>query len=247
VFLQLFMSVILSTTPEVHARARDAAQDTQGKLRAEIPAYTLNASDFGHALIVFGSRFEIPMGIQWIRSKDTLKSVNLSWRNASVEQMLSTLVKSQAGYQFDVNDGVVHVFVVELKSSHQNFLNLNIEKFEIHNQVIELASHKLRDLVRLRIASPGAEAQRGKGFAYSQATNVGDPEFSLTLANVNVSQVLDGLIATSDRKIWVVSFTSENTAGVTGYRRTVTLWNNANIPDAEQPVWDLFRWSDEIP
>jgi hypothetical protein len=33
----------------------------------------------------------------------------------------------------------------------------------------------------------------------------------------------------------------------TGYRRTVTLWNNANVPDSEQPVWDMFRWNDSIP
>jgi hypothetical protein len=241
------MSVIVSAMPEVHALSRHVTQDIQGKLRAEVPAYTLDASDFGHALIIFGSRFELPMGIQWIRSRDTLERVNLSWRNASVEQMLDTLVKSQAGYQFYVNNGVVRVFPLELKSSTQNFLNLTVGKFEIHDQVVEVASHRLRDLVRPQVASPSGEAQRGKGFAYSQATNVGDPQFSLTFANVSVSQVLDGLIAASDRKIWVVTFASEKAMSATGYRRTVTLWNNANVPDSEQPVWDMFRWNDSIP
>jgi len=241
------MSVILFAAPEVHARSRDVMQDIQGKLRVEVPAYTLDSNDFGQALIIFGSRFELPMGIHWIRSKETLKRVSLSWRNASIEQMLDTLVKSQPGYQFHVDNGVVHVFPSELKSSHQNFLNLNIAKFEIRNEVVELASHKLRDLVRPMVVPLVREVRRGKGFAYSQATNAGDPEFSLTLANVSVSQVLDHLIAASDRKIWVVTFTSESVISASGYRRTVTLWNNANVPDAEQPVWDMFRWSDSIP
>jgi len=241
------MSAILFTTPAMHSISRDAAKDIQGKLTAQVPAYTLNATDFGHALMIFGSRFQLPMGIQWVRSSDTLKKVSLSWRNASVEEMLDKLVKSQAGYEFHVADGVVHVSSLGEKSDPQNFLNLNVEKFEIHDQVVEVASHRLRDLVRLRVASPSGEGQLPKGVAYSQATNVSDPRFSLVLANVNVSQVLDNLIAASDRKIWVVTFVSDNAMSATGYRRTATLWNDATVPDAEQPVWDMFRWNDRSP
>jgi len=33
----------------------------------------------------------------------------------------------------------------------------------------------------------------------------------------------------------------------TGFRRTMTLWNNAPVPGSEQPLWDVFSWDEPLP
>ena len=203
----------------------------------------------GLALISVADRFQLPMGIEWSRPPEAAKKITLAWKDTTVQQILKTIVSQQAGYELEVTkNGVVHVFPKEMRSNPQNFLNLTIDHLEIHDQVLEVASHQLRDLIRLRfLALAPHPPKQPAGMAYSQGVQVDDPVFSLALAHVPVREVLDDLVELSDRKIWVVTFAGVNQITPTGYRRTVTLWNNADIQDSEQPVWDMFRWTDRIP
>jgi hypothetical protein len=223
-----------------------AAQDTHTKLHSQIAAYTLVANDFAHALITLACKFNLPMGIEWVRSPGTLKKVSLSWKNASVQQMLETLVKSQPGYQLEISNGVTHVFPGSVNSSQKDFLTLKTEKFEVRNQVVEIASHDLRDLVKPKISPPPPSPNRPAGVGYSQGTNMDDPEFSLALEDVSVRQILDNMSLASDRKIWVVTFI-DAPSSANGFWRTATLWQRGDVPDTEQPLWDMFRWNDTIP
>jgi hypothetical protein len=153
-------------------------------------------------------------------------------------------VSDQPGYTVEVNDGIVGIFPVAEHDKTQNFLDLHIGTFRVRNRVVEVASHQLRDSVRT-LLSP-ADSQHRAGFAYSQATNIGDPTFTLLVENSTVRQVLNRFITLSDRKIWVATFVS-NRPSRQGFWPTATLWTDADVPDSEQPVWDLLRWSDSIP
>ena len=236
----MFLALAFSGLGKSQLTAPVATQNVQAILHSQVSAYSLKADDFAHALISLSARFNLPMGIEWVRSPETTKRFNLSWSDTSVEQMLKTLVESQPGYQFEISDGIVHVFPSSINSSAQNFLNFKIDKFELRNQVVETASHKLRDLVRLRVSPPKSATDHGAGVGYSQAANIGDPEFSMALENVSVRQVLDSLATASNKKIWVVTFVSSKDVTPTGYLRTITLRNDTGVPDSEQPVWDMF-------
>jgi hypothetical protein len=244
--LTLVMSALLFRPAVLAAPDLNKPQPIQTRLHSQVAAYTLSANDFAHALIRLACKFNLPMGIEWVRSPGTLKKVSLSWKNATIQQMLDTLVKSQPGYQLEISNGVAHVFPGSINSSQQDFLTLKIEKFEVHNQVVEIASHDLRDLVRRRISPPPPSSQRPAGVGYSQGANIGDPEFSLALQDVSVRQILDNMTLASDRKIWVVTFI-DAPPSATGFLRTATLWQASDVPDADQPVWDMFRWNDTIP
>src|SRR5712692_74379 len=224
-----------------------STQAIQAKLQSRVSTYSLRSEDFAHALITFADHFELPMGIEWVRSPETLRNVNLSWRDLTVSQMLQAIVNSQPGYKVETSGGIIHVFPEATHSSRQNFLNLKISSFKLRNQVVEVASHRLRDLVRPQVSPAEPKSQASRGFAYSQATNLDDPRFSVSLEDANVRQVLDKLITASDRKIWIVTFFPEGRSTSVAYLRTTTLWTNAMVPDSEQPVWDLLRWSDPIP
>jgi hypothetical protein len=247
-YLLISFIFTLFAAPEVTVLAASQDQSTQAKLRSRIPAYSLQAEDLAHALISFAGRFQLPMGIEWVRSPETTRKISLSWKNASVQHMLEVLVSGQGGYRLAVSDdGVVHVFPISAHSNAQDFLNLTIERFELHNEVLEVASHRLRDLIRAKLSGPSSQSQTPAGMGFSQGAQVGDPEFSLELRQVPVREVLDRLALASDRKIWVVTFASGKGVTSTGDRRTITLWNNSNIPDTEQPLWDTLRWTDTIP
>ncbi len=245
--LHVLLMFAVSPFP-LRAAAATSTHPTQAKLEAKVSFYSLEEQDFAHGLFSFASKFQLPMGIEWVRSAETTKKISLSWKDKSVQQMLEMVVSRQAGYKFDIGeDGVVHVFPAAMHLSSQDFLNLRIDRFEVQNEIVELANHRLHDLVSAKLSPRRPQSHSPAGTGYSQGAQVGDPEFSLALTQVPVREVLDRLALASDRKIWVVTFVAGAYVKQTGYLRTITLWNNAHIPDAEQPIWNMLRWNDRLP
>jgi hypothetical protein len=229
------------------AATTSSEEDTNAKLRKRIPAYSLQAEDFGHALILFAEKHHLPMAVEWIRSPNALRKIELSWHDATVQQMLQTLVKNQGGYRLDFNNEIIHVFAMSVRTSDRNFLNLKVARFSVRNEVVELVSRRLRNWVRLQAPGAGSAPERGVGIISSQGVRPGDPALTFLLENTTVRQILDRLITDSDRRIWVVTFVEDDRPTPNSDLRTATLWTQAHVPDAEQPVWDLIRWSDTIP
>jgi hypothetical protein len=242
----LITTFMLFLRPTASASA-DQSHDLRVRLQMQVSEYRLNETDFAHALAATASKFNLPIGIEWVRSPETLRKVNRSWKNASVEQILTSIVDSQPGYGLDMDDGIVHVYLKKMSLEKKDFLNLKVDRFELSHEVVETGNRKLHEVVKSKITPVQAQSQRPAGMGYSQATNIGDPEFNLSVEDASVRQIIDKLALSSDRKIWIVTYTEDGVDPGTGYRRTTTLWNNSKIPDSEQPIWDMFRWSDRIP
>ncbi|MGH9682813.1 MAG: hypothetical protein ACRD4S_04280 [Candidatus Acidiferrales bacterium] len=251
-YITFFLSLVFFQLPSAHppiVSRTPPAISLEAKLHASVEDYTLVADTFLQALARVAAEFQVPMGVEWSGSPATLQRVSLSWDHADVQQVIETIVKNQPGYGLSVDDGTVHVFPKWTASNQRDFTKLRIHKFEVSNMVVEMANHRLRDLVKLTV-SPRPPAPRSadrKGEMYSQAANVGDPDVAIKLEDVDVRTVLDNLAQASDRKIWVVTFVGESDVTSTGFWRTLTLWNNKPIPDNEQPVWDMFRWGEAVP
>lgn len=217
----------------------------QGKLHGRIKTYSVRAENFVQALAAVATKFQIPMGVQWTEDRDTKREVSRSWKNASPEQIIKSLVNSHSGYGFDVSDGVVHIFPKWAKSSREDFVNLKVQSFVVLDQAPETATKALRDLVKLTVSPPAPRAKRPAGSVYSQAGDVGERNVSIALRKATVRDALDRIALASDRKIWVVTFTHEPLTP-TRFRRTRTLWIKS-IAVKEQPVWDSLRWGDPVP
>jgi hypothetical protein len=240
------MYAILLSTPASPAPQLQKPQDLQTKLHSRIESYALDANDFARALLAIADKFNLPMGVEWVTTAGTMQKVNLSWNNATVQQILDTVVKAQPGYSLEISGDVIHIFPEERNTGPKNFLSLKIDKFEVHNEVIEIANRKLHTVLKAKISPPITSPKGPIGIVSSQGMNIGDPEFSLALQNVTVRDILDNLARASDRKIWVVTFI-ESPPKLTAYRQTTTLWTHKEIPEVEQPVWDILRWTDPIP
>jgi hypothetical protein len=129
--------------------------------------------------------------------------------------------------------------------SDSDFLNLKVHQFEVNQVPVETATRRLRDFVKSRVSPPRRGIRAGVGG--SLGTNPDEPKVTMRLADVTVRDVLDKIALASAKKIWIVTFLSDGRLTSTGFRRTVTLWNDSPIPEDEQPVWDTLHWTDELP
>jgi len=223
-----------------------ASDELRVKLGARVHSYKLTASNLVEALTQVAREFQIPMGIAWVNTPAARDKLALSWKDATVQEILEAIAKTQPGYEVQIGNGIVHVFSSKLVPDRQNFLRLRIRAFEVHEEATEVASRKLRDLAKVIVSPPRRQSGLG-GIAGSLAANLDDPKVSVRLKNVSVEDVLDALAVSSPRKIWIVTFSDAPTLTPTGFRRTLTLWNNFPIPDNEQPIWDMAHWGDAIP
>ena len=117
----------------------------------------------------------------------------------------------------------------------ENSLRLHIESFRVHNDLTELASSKLHNLIA---------PYRYSGFSTAASM---DRRIDLDLKDSTVEAILDALVLASKRKIWVVTLLDDSTITSKGLRRTMSLWSDKPAPDEDQPVWDLLHWGDPLP
>ncbi len=247
--IAIFLLFVLIQPMPPAAFGRQRPEDLNAKLRTNVNSYRLQANNFVEALTRVASDFQIPIGVEWVNIPSARARIKLSFKDATVGQVLQAIANGQPGAKIAIERGIVHVFAPELIPDRENPLKVNINEFEVHNMPAELASRQLHETVKrtLSLPKPQQGFGRGGGVAGTGFSNIDDPSISLTLKNATVEDVLDALALASARKIWVVTFSDARTLTAAGYRRTLGLWTGSPVPDDEQPVWDMFHWGDEIP
>jgi hypothetical protein len=240
VALMLFVSQFL-LSPHF-ASCSDASDELPLKLGAPVHDYRLAADNFVEALIRLADEFQIPMGIQWVATPSANAKLTLFWKDATVKEVLEGIANTQPGYEVQIWNNIVHVSSTRILPQ-QNFLLLKVQSFKVQHEVVEIASRKLRELIKVTVVPPKPGPG---GIGGSQATMVGEPTIDLRLSNASVEEILDSLTIGSTKKVWVVTFVDSYIPTASGFHRTANLLNSS-IPDDEQPVWELFRWDDSIP
>ncbi len=213
-------------------------------LRGRVESYTLTAGDFVDALLEVGNKFEIPMGISCVRTDSLMKPVRLHWKGVTVQRVVEDIVRTQPLYEVNIKNAVVHIRPRGLVPRRENFLRLKVSQFEVENQVAELASRRLAQIVTLTVSPPKPPrgGQTTGGTLGSQLTETDDPEVSIRLRNATVEDVLDNISVGSPFKVWLVTFAGTGNVTPTGFRRTVSPLTGKAIPDEYQPTWELLRW-----
>lgn len=244
----LFFAFFHALAPVLAICSSSAQNDMRSKLDVRVHDYRLEADGFVRALTTVATDFQIPMGIEWVETKAAEAKLSISWKDGTVEGVIRAIIKTRSGYELEIRKNSVHIYAPKLIPEAQNFLRSRLNQFEVRDVPVELASRKLRELVKM--TGPQSEKKaghKGEGVGGSLITNVGDPRISVKLSDVTVQDILDALVVASPRKIWIVTFSQDPAVTVAGFRRTMTLWNDFPVPDREQPVWDLFRWRETIP
>ncbi len=239
----LLLSLIIFTDANVPCQVQPS--DTQAKLDTHTTQYSLSANGLADAVLRVAKRFELPVGIEWVKDKDTARRLSLRWKDDSVEGILRSIVQKFPGYELRVEPGEVHVFRRDLVDDSRNFLNLKVpEFFEVQQEGGGRANQQLeavaQNIVSPRNLSPGA----GEGGDY--ATGIHEEPLTITPRGLTFREALNKLVESSEHKIWVVTFSDGPGFTPKGFRRTETLWHPSPFPDRDQPMWDFLAWEEYL-
>lgn len=218
--------------------------ELKATLQTPVHSYSVAATTFADALMEVAGQFKVPMGIEWVRETSGLEPIHLSWSDATVEQVVRDIVRAQPGYEIKIRGALVHVRPRDMIPDKENFLRLRISRFDVHNEVAEIAGRRLVDLVNLRVTPPKLlpPGQAVGGVGSSQFVEVGDPDISLSLTQVTVEDVLDAISLGSPFKVWIVTFAPTGDLTPTGFRRTMSPVTTQGATHSAQPYWELLRW-----
>jgi hypothetical protein len=235
--------VFQTTLTSLPGAASKESAELRARLDAEVKSYAVSADSFADALVKVAGDFKIPVGVEWVRTPAAIRPIRLAWKDTDARGVIQGIAHTQMGYVVEIEDAVVHIYPGALGPERQNFLNVRLDRFDIHDDVAEMASRNLGELVRLRVAPPKPRRQMaGGGLGGSLLVEMGDPNISISPANPTVGEVLDAIALASPFKVWLVTFVPGHSLTPTGFRRTVWAARGEAFPDADQPVWELLKW-----
>src|SRR6266446_3848474 len=241
--MRRFFLLIALFVPTASVAVQNAGTELRTKLDVRVAEYALSANGLADALAKTSQRFELPMGIEWLKDKQTVMRLSRTWTDETVGRILRSIVDAYPGYSFRVEDGVVHVFRQDLLNDHHNFLNLKLPSFlEVPREAGGLINQALRSVVQNTVSPRNLPP--GTGEAGSYATGLAEKPLSLELRGVSVREALQKLAEASEHKMWVVTFAEGLTMTPTGFYRTETLWHPRPFPDRDQPMWDSLAWAE---
>jgi hypothetical protein len=242
VFLLAVMLFALARLPE-----QPESTELQAKLGARVTQYSLSATGLADALARTSNQFQLPMGIEWVKDKESLQGLSRTWKGETVQHVLGSILESYPGYAFRVEAGVVHVFRRDLLNDSHNFLNLKVpDFFEVRREPAGLVNVKLRSVMQNIVSPRNLPPGAGEGGSYTSG-NVTERAITLTLHGLTVREALEKMAAVSEHNIWVVTFSDTTALTPTGFRRTETLWHPLPFSNTQQPMWDFLAWGEYYP
>ena len=158
-------------------------------LRMPVDEYSLQANSFIGALLKISVRFLFPMGVEWVKSADTLKPVQFTRTHTTAADVIRMVVSMHAGYEWRMEDGVVHVFQRDLVKDRRNPLNITIDSFDEQPETVTLANNDLFQMV-----SHVARTPELPGIAYNRFGSAGEPVFSFAARSVPARSILNKIV-----------------------------------------------------
>jgi hypothetical protein len=218
------------------------------RLTEPIEEYSLKATSFVDALLKVADRFKLPAGIEWVKTADTLKPVQFSRSDttAAAADIIQAVVSMYAGYDWRMEDCVVHVFQRDLVNDSRNPLNITIKSFDESPETGAWANNDLDQMVSHVVRHPELSGISGSVLGYP-----GEPVFNFAAQDVPARSILNkvvmaGLAAPVPRmkRLWVSAFPEKPVFSRTGYLEVVPMLNPKFVPDDSQPYWVLLPWGD---
>ena len=151
--------------------------------------YSLEATSFIDALLKISAQFQFPLGVEWVKSADTLKPVRFSRLRTTMTEIIQAVVSTPAGYDWRMEDGVVHVFQHKLMEDSRNPLNITIESFNETPQTVGFANAVLFATVNNVVRHP-----ESSGIGLSVVGSPGEPKFRFAAENAPARTVLNEIV-----------------------------------------------------
>jgi hypothetical protein len=168
---------------------------------------------FLYALSTLCVDYRIPIGFELALDYKAQYHLNIDLENATLEDVLNEIVGQEAGYRWELRDGVINIIPITSRDDFvEKLLNTPIRrfdqpkklgKFQIRDAVVELP-----EVVALLRAS-GITASH-YGYSYHYPSLYTNEEVDLSISNTDVRGVLNKVIRYSEHKMWMVSRSGKN-------------------------------------
>jgi len=160
----------------------------QARLNTPVEAYAVDAANALSAILKIAGDFQLPVGIEWIKTVNGSQPFTRSWQETTVIAMLRDVLSSVGEYEVTVGQAraVVHIRPVILRSDSGDIVNARIGAFAVNNEFVRVASWRLEQLANGFMAPPAA-SQNGAGEGGSIATGLGDRRISFVVKDAIVN------------------------------------------------------------
>jgi len=202
-------------------------------LNQRIPVGSISGT-FVEALGQIAQSFNISMGISVVNTARTQEKRTVSYKNATLLEIITAVAKTEPNYEVVVSNGVVHVATKDVPTG-QNFLNLRVLDFAAKGNA-NFVKGTLWMQLNQRI-SPDPK----RGYGGSMLRSPAEPILNFTFSDTTVGEILDAIAVASDYKVWLVTFEDNLNLTPSGFRRAEALSPGDRIPDEAQPAWDILR------
>ena len=212
-----------------------ASASAQQSSSGEVQNYSLEANNFIDALLKISAQFQFPLGVEWVKTADTLKPVRFSRNRTTVKDIIQAVVSMYAGYDWRTEDGVVHVFQRDLVKDSRNPLNITAKEFGWNHKMIFSEANSLLAQLVGQVVNP---LPIGRGVGGSFPSGVGEPTFDLNIRDGPARSILNRIVTVSKVNIWVATFPSVADPNPSGFLQPTGAQNNTG------PFWTMLRWGD---
>jgi hypothetical protein len=177
-------------------------QTLEEKLLSRVDAFDSESKSAPMQVIEIAQRFNIPMGIEWSDDSPDSAPSPVHMRNTTVGSLLAQILAHQPGYQFRLDDGVVHVFATQLLDDPRNFLNIQLREFTLKEANMAAARFHLWGAIISHLHPHGGYGGGWGGVSMYKDFNA--PKITFSSRDLTVRQALSRIVLAEGNALWVV-------------------------------------------
>jgi hypothetical protein len=123
------------------------------------------------------------------------------WHGVTVAAILRDVVGQMPGHEFEISNGVVHVFPSALRGDPADILNAHVPVFEVRSELVAVAAQQLAAQASDLMTPP-----TGLHPMLDILSSGRDRPVSFRLENPTIREALDKLCLSDRLNIWMVSY-----------------------------------------
>lgn len=172
-------------------------------LYQQIDVFDSEAQSAEEQLIELAQRLNIPIGIEWSDAHTKKAAPPVHLRKTTVREAIRHILQHHHNHEFEIKDGVIHIFSHSFVNDGRNFLNLRIPEFNLSNANLISASHQLKTALTLSL-SPGSNYGGGYGYGTPRDDGFDKNSISFSGRNLTVREILTKIVVANGNALWIV-------------------------------------------
>lgn len=168
------------------------------KLLARVDRFEGAGKPATELLLGLAFKYRLPMAIEYVDQEASTRPTKVALRNATVGQVLATIVAKMPGYALTTSEGLVDVYSPHAREDPSNELNFTVKNYNVDGVDTLQASADLS-------CAMGREMHPPRGCFVSIARGQWGPlRITLHVREAKVYQILNRIVAQNGSAVWTV-------------------------------------------